>query len=285
MSYTITETKAPPGYLLPVGEPPKFKVILHADGTLTYRPISGLVGTLCEGERNNGGDCQLAVVNSGFRLLKVDDNGSPLRDAVFQIFEGRHLPNADNEDGTIPARPLTFVSAESGSYNYATDPGGTTIDLITDERGVINVHNLPNGTYTIREIRAPADDGGRELYANKKNVWILVTVHNGTVSLADDSADAGNSIGNVGPAGDSAIGPDVATGCTTVAKDPNAVIDTASTLPICVATATNHPSVVELPLTGGSGALVQCALIGIILLVLAGESRIIAALLRRPYRA
>lgn len=307
VSYTITETKAPPGYELPVGEPPRFTVILHADGTLTYRPISGLIGTLCEDGNKNSSDCQLAVVNSGFRLLKVDDSGSPLRDAVFQIFEGRHLPDADNEDGSIPAQPLAFVPiAGTGSYNYAsvdtggaddtdgtdgtggtTDLAGTTVDLITDERGTISVHNLPNGTYTIREIRTPVDGDGRELYANKKNVWMLVTVHNGVISLADQSADdvepdAGN--GNAGVADNSAIGSDVVTGCATVTKDSRAVIDTASTLPICVATATNHPSVAELPLTGGSGALVQCALIGIILLILAGESRIIAALLRRPYR-
>ncbi|KAA8827867.1 SpaA isopeptide-forming pilin-related protein [Bifidobacterium tissieri] len=301
VSYTITETKAPPGYELPVGEPPRFTVILHADGTLTYRPISGLVGTLCEGGKSNSSDCQLAVVNSGFRLLKVDDGGSPLSDAVFQIFEGRHLPDTDNEDGSIPAQPLAFVPITgTGSYNYApvdtggaddtggtTDLAGTTVDLITDDRGTISVHNLPNGTYTIREIRTPVDGDGRELYANKKNVWMLVTVHNGVISLADQSADdaepdAGN--GNARVADNSAIGPDVTTGCTTVTKDPHAVIDTASTLPICVATATNHPSVAELPLTGGGGALVQCALIGIILLILAGESRIIAALLRRPYR-
>ncbi|RSX50013.1 prealbumin-like fold domain-containing protein [Bifidobacterium callimiconis] len=303
VSYTITETKAPPGYVLPVGEAPKFKVILYADGTLNYRSISDRAGAFCENDDGNtNGDCRFIVVNSGFRFLKVDDNGNPLRDAIFRIFEGRQLPDADNDDGTIPAKPLVFtpVADSAGSYNHTpagsvdnTGDAGKTdgadaivIDLATDEHGMIHVHNLPDGTYTIREIRAPIDADGREIYANKQDVWFLVVVRDGTVRLAEQSDHADQSGGTAQPNGvlaadGPATGPDVAVGCTNAVTGMIAA-DDMPTSPVCVATATNHRvnQVVELPMTGGSGGLIPCVLAGSGLLALAVGLRAAAIRLR-----
>lgn len=291
VSYTITETKAPPGYVLPVGEPPRFKVTLHSDGTIVYRAISDRTGALCE--NGNDDDCRFIVVNSGFRFLKVDDNGNPLHDAIFRIFEGRQLPDNDNDDGTIPAKPLVFTPIEGnvGSYNFtpATDvnnAGGTVTDLATDENGSIRVHNLPDGTYTIREIRAPIDADGREIYTNKQDVWFLVTVHEGTIRLADKADDIGASEGAGTGESDTQntamIGPDVAVGCTNAETGMIAADDTPTT-PICVATATNHrvSQVAELPLTGGSRGLIPCMITGIMLLAIAAGAHLLAAALRK----
>ncbi|OXM99943.1 MSCRAMM family protein [Bifidobacterium vansinderenii] len=291
VSYTITETKAPPGYVLPAGEPPRFKVTLHSDGTIVYRAISERTGALCE--NGNDDDCRFIVVNSGFRFLKVDDNGNPLRDAIFRIFEGRQLPDNDNDDGTIPAKPLAFVPVDGnvGSYNFTPaadvdNADGTVTDLATDGNGSIRVHNLPDGTYTIREIRAPIDADGREIYANKQDVWFLVTVHEGAIRLADEDDDIGTSegagAGESDTHGTAMIGPDVAVGCTNAETGMIAADDTPTT-PICVATATNHRvnQVAELPLTGGSGGLIPCMIAGITLLAMAVGAHLLAAALRK----
>ncbi|MBT1176962.1 hypothetical protein JS532_05175 [Bifidobacterium callimiconis] len=291
VSYTITETKAPPGYVLPAGEPPRFKVTLHTDGTIVYRAISDRTGALCE--NGNDDDCRFIVVNSGFRFLKVDDNGNPLHDAVFRIFEDRQLPDNDNDDGTIPAKPLVFTPIEgnAGSYNFTPaadvdNAGGTVTDLTTDENGSIRVHNLPDGTYTIREIRAPIDADGREIYANKQDVWFLVTVHEGAIRLADKvddiGAPEGAGTGESDTQNTAMIGPDVAVGCTNAETGMIAADDTPTT-PICVATATNHrvSQVAELPLTGGSRGLIPCMITGIMLLAIAAGAHLLAAALRK----
>lgn len=76
----------------------------------------------------------------GFKLTKVDalDPEKLLPDAVFQMLSGEE--------------PLSFVF-EDGVYVY--DPAGTVTELITGENGKLYVADLPAGTYTLRETRAP----------------------------------------------------------------------------------------------------------------------------------
>lgn len=95
----------------------------------------------------SGGENTITIVNTqtdepvyNLRLTKVDANDPrvSLAGAVFQIYQ----------DNTA----LTFRQ-EDGQYLFDAD--GAVTELTTDANGQLNVIGLPEGTYLLREIKAP----------------------------------------------------------------------------------------------------------------------------------
>lgn len=76
-------------------------------------------------------------------LQKVDkdDQNKTLNGAVFEIYK-----KADN-------KKLNFKKTDTG---YEVDPNGKD-ELITKDGGLLNITNLEDGTYVIKEVRAPKD--------------------------------------------------------------------------------------------------------------------------------
>lgn len=76
-------------------------------------------------------------------LRKVDPAGKPLSDAEFRLY--REMP------AVLEEVPLT-KDAEGYQYNG----NGKGLLLVSGEDGQVRVTNLPKGSYTLREIKAPA---------------------------------------------------------------------------------------------------------------------------------
>lgn len=76
-------------------------------------------------------------------LKKVDENGNPLEGVAFRLyFHIDHPLNIGMEPSPVPLSP------DKSSY----DPNGTPKDLYTDKDGIIEVKNLPEGTYFFKEV-------------------------------------------------------------------------------------------------------------------------------------
>ena len=73
-------------------------------------------------------------------LKKIDknDRNKTLDDAVFEIYK---------KDGT----KLNFKKTNAG---YEVDPNGKD-ELVTKDKGILNIINLKDGEYTIKEVKAP----------------------------------------------------------------------------------------------------------------------------------
>ena len=92
----------------------------------------------------------------GFEVLKVDDSGKKLDGAEFTVYEDSNLENILNIDGEEQSK--------------------TTVD------GKITFENLPDGTYYLKESKAP------ESYILDGIVW-TVSVKDGVVSISSDKKD------------------------------------------------------------------------------------------------
>ena len=75
-------------------------------------------------------------------LKKIDknDRNKTLDGAVFEIYK---------KDGT----KLNFKKTNAG---YEVDPNGKD-ELVTKDKGILNITNLKDGEYTIKEVKAPKD--------------------------------------------------------------------------------------------------------------------------------
>ena len=126
-SYTITETKAPSGYV------PAAPIQITIDDSNTYRPDH--IVAVSEPIKNQ--HTQLTVI-------KWDDSGvETLNGAIFRI------KNADGK--------YVIANGEDGAYIFSgfsdSDDGATR--FVTENSGSFSLEYLPMGSYTLEEIKAP----------------------------------------------------------------------------------------------------------------------------------
>ena len=117
------------------------------EGTYYFKEIKPAPGYPNEGNKNKASkDVKLGgtvtVENHRRPLLqKVDknDQNKTLNGAVFEIYN-----KSDN-------KKLNFKKTDTG---YEVDPNGKD-DLVTKDGGLLNITNLADGTYVIKEVKAP----------------------------------------------------------------------------------------------------------------------------------
>lgn len=136
--YTLEETKAPEGYKLQTNPA---KATVNADSSAS----GGAKWTWDEGITQNviinatPTDTtfkQAEAIYGGFRLLKVDaDTTDGLKGATFSVFNG------GTEDIVFEGETV--------------EPDGVVLEVTTDENGLVEVTNLPYGTYYVKETEAP----------------------------------------------------------------------------------------------------------------------------------
>lgn len=117
------------------------------EGTYYFKEIKPAQGYPDEGNKNKASkDVKLGgtvtVENYRRPLLKKidkDNENKTLDGAVFEIYK-----KSDN-------KKLNFKKTDTG---YEVDPNGKD-ELVTKDGGLLNITNLVDGTYVIKEIRAP----------------------------------------------------------------------------------------------------------------------------------
>lgn len=115
------------------------------EGTYYFKEIKPAPGYPEEGNKGKvskdlkPGDSDTVKNHKTPILKKIDkDNGKTLNDAVFEVYK---------KDGT----KLNFKETNTG---YEVDPNGKA-KLKTKNNGLINITNLEDGEYTIKEVEAP----------------------------------------------------------------------------------------------------------------------------------
>lgn len=96
---------------------------------------------------------EVRVFTFKLNVDKVDGKNktTPLAGAEFELY---HSEN-DAKNGT---NPVMFVVKDDGTYRFAKqDDTPTTKTLVTDASGNIKVEGLKDGTYWLKETKAPAD--------------------------------------------------------------------------------------------------------------------------------
>ena len=96
---------------------------------------------------------EVRVFTFKLNVDKVDgkDKTTPLAGAEFELY---HSEN-DAKNGT---NPVMFVAKDDGTYRFAKkDDTPTTKTLVTDASGNIKVEGLKDGTYWLKETKAPAE--------------------------------------------------------------------------------------------------------------------------------
>ena len=119
------------------------------EGTYYFKEIKPAPGYPDEGNKNKASkDVKLGgtVTVENYRrplLQKVDkdDQNKTLNGAVFEIY---------NKDDN---KKLKFKKTDTG---YEVDPNSDD-ELITKDGGLLNITNLADGTYVIKEVKAPKD--------------------------------------------------------------------------------------------------------------------------------
>lgn len=104
-------------------------------------PVNGGTGT------SNPSESKVYVFD--IDLTKVNASGGYLKDATFELYDS--LPG---EDST----PMSLVEVATNQYRLATDEDTTTVSSVTtDSTGIINIKGLKQGTYYLKETKAPAN--------------------------------------------------------------------------------------------------------------------------------
>ncbi|MGN0628691.1 MAG: collagen binding domain-containing protein [Oscillospiraceae bacterium] len=120
--YYVTEIAAPEGYTI---DPDTYMVEVN-------------------GHTPSGAEIKAQFVSQDYptqiRILKVDENNEALGGALFQIF---HVTENGEE-------LMTFEANGDGSYQYSTDSNNADIAA-----GDVLVKGLPEGSYVLRETKAP----------------------------------------------------------------------------------------------------------------------------------
>lgn len=119
------------------------------EGTYYFKEIKPAQGYPDEGNKNKASkDVKLGgtvtVENYRRPLLKKidkDNENKTLDGAVFEIYK-----KSDN-------KKLNFKKTDTG---YEVDPNGKD-ELVTKDGGLLNITNLADGTYVIKEVKAPKD--------------------------------------------------------------------------------------------------------------------------------
>ena len=170
----------------------------------------------------------------GIQVTKTDETGNTLAGAEFSLSDG--------------AGELTFLKDETNNRYYLSSAAGSSSVLAVDENGLLKIHGLVAGEYTLTETKAP---GG---YVKLQNP-ITVTVTESTETpgaVAVESEDQ--------------------SGTTTVTAKEDGVVE------LTVANVEGF----TLPITGGEGIMLF-SLIGIVMM--GGGLLVILAVLRRWKRA
>lgn len=110
--------------------------------------------------------CTNTPVTVDVTIVKVDSDNNALSGAEFQ------LTNGSGQYYTV-----------SGTGEEATVSWGSTPFTLTSQNNVFSIQDLPNGTYTLTETKAP--DGYQLLTSG-----ITITVHNGRMTISPNGTGA-----------------------------------------------------------------------------------------------
>ena len=150
-NYTLKETKVPTGYK---NENLEWNVKVDPEGQVSIEGINGIEedGLLTFTIKNSKEESK----NGRFEVLKVDDSDNKLDGAEFTIYEDSDL------EKILTLKDEKQVKTTSG--------------------GQITFDNLPQGTYYLKESKAPKG------YIIESTIWTVI-VENGIATISSDNKD------------------------------------------------------------------------------------------------
>ncbi|MBD5159739.1 MAG: choice-of-anchor A family protein, partial [Ruminococcus sp.] len=191
-TYKLTETKAPNGYL--IAEPITFTVaggkIVNVnnedvkDGALEKDKVFVLSTEKETLENGTEKEHSLLEMRDGrlLRLKKTDSTGKPLERAIFE------LSATDITSGEQIEFNTKIVKFDEKYWSYNDDntiitwnsrgiPGENETEADIPDVSEIEIRNLPNGNYTLKEVTAPS---------GYKAKTVKFTINKGVVTCEDD---------------------------------------------------------------------------------------------------
>lgn len=164
----------------------------------------------------DGGKTEEDVYSYGVTLKKVDKNGTPLSGAEFTL---------SSADGTA----LKF-NGKDGVYTYNSQNIGTVDKLTVDANGTLSIKGLDEGTYTLKETKAP-------------NGYVLP---NGEITIEIADAEPDGTIDGQGEAIVTANGSAELKGAVSIDKN---------IVSFNVQNTSSEDAGFDLPVTGGMGTM------------------------------
>ena len=165
-TYTVVEQGSSQGDIIVGGEKYQFEEVVYSGGSGTGKN---------EASVSAGGTAEITATNSYRQVVdivikKIDGNGNDLAGAEFQL---------TNTDGKY----YVYDQVTGTRWNDVD----TTFDADNEGGNIFSLHDLPDGTYTLTETKAP--DGYQLLTSN-----ITITVNGGEVHVNGAGAEYENGI-------------------------------------------------------------------------------------------